>query len=87
MPRWPAGAPAAEGASGYDQRPALGLLIKAAVEDAVRAGKLSGTTAVDGLRALGLDRKFGAPQPLAARRRSDRPAVKGLVAPSSKKRP
>lgn len=36
-------------------RPALGLLIKAAVEDAVRAGKLSGTTAVDGLRALGLE--------------------------------
>lgn len=35
--------------------PALGLLIKAAVQDAVAAGKLSGVTAVAGLRALGLE--------------------------------
>jgi len=36
-------------------RPALGLLIKAGIDDAVRAGKLSGDTAMRGLRALGLD--------------------------------
>ena len=36
-------------------RPALGLLINSCCRGAVRAGKLSGTTAVDGLRALGLE--------------------------------
>jgi len=36
-------------------RPALGMLIKAAVSDAVAAGKLSGTAAMAGLAALGLD--------------------------------
>jgi hypothetical protein len=36
-------------------RPVLGLLIKSAVEDAVRAGRLCGTSAVNGLRAMGLE--------------------------------
>lgn len=36
-------------------KPALGLLIKAAVSDAVAAGRLSGTAAQAGLAALGLD--------------------------------
>jgi hypothetical protein len=36
-------------------RPALGLVIKSAVSDAVASGRLSGTTAVAGLKALGLD--------------------------------
>lgn len=36
-------------------RPALGMLIKAAVSDAVVSGKLSGTAAMAGLAALGLD--------------------------------
>lgn len=36
-------------------KPALGLLLKAAVNDAVASGWLSGTSAVAGLRALGLE--------------------------------
>ncbi|MGY4478649.1 hypothetical protein [Bradyrhizobium sp. USDA 3364] len=35
--------------------PALGLLLKGAIDDAVRSGRLSGTAAVAGLKALGLD--------------------------------
>lgn len=42
-------------------RPALGTLIKAAVSDAVAAGKLSGTAAVAGLAALGIDDDGKAP--------------------------
>lgn len=34
---------------------ALGLFLKAAIGDAVVAGRLSGTSAVAGLRALGLE--------------------------------
>jgi len=34
---------------------ALGLLLKAAVNDAVASGRLSGTSALAGLRALGLE--------------------------------
>lgn len=41
--------------------PGLGLLIKAAVGDAVAAGRLSGTSAVAGLKALGLDDDGKAP--------------------------
>lgn len=37
-------------------RPVLGALIKSAVDDAVRNGRISGTAAQAGLRALGLDR-------------------------------
>lgn len=36
-------------------RPALGAMIKSAVNDAVASGRLSGTAAVAGLAALGLD--------------------------------
>lgn len=36
-------------------RQALGLLLKAAVNDAVVSGRLTGTAAVAGLRALGLE--------------------------------
>lgn len=36
-------------------RPMLGLMLKSAVSDAVLAGRLSGTSAVAGLRALGLE--------------------------------
>lgn len=34
---------------------ALGLLLKSAIDDAVASGRLSGTSAVAGLRALGLE--------------------------------
>ncbi|QIL79336.1 hypothetical protein G7047_05010 [Diaphorobacter sp. HDW4A] len=33
----------------------LGLLLKSAINDAVASGRLSGTSAVTGLRALGLE--------------------------------
>jgi hypothetical protein len=36
-------------------RPVLGLMLKAAINNAVLAGRLSGTSAVAGLRALGLE--------------------------------
>ncbi|PWT90513.1 MAG: hypothetical protein C5B56_05285 [Proteobacteria bacterium] len=35
--------------------PALGLLLKSAINDAVAAGRLSGTAAVAGMKALGLE--------------------------------
>ena len=38
-------------------RQELGLLLKSAIDHAVVSGRLSGTTAVAGLRALGLEEK------------------------------